>query len=339
MLRADSDVPAARRLARPAVAGYPSGPFTVLPLSCHAPLDVRTRGIPCALASSPSPPSRPPLGWPAAASAAETAAPDPEPGPVLVSDDDTVTLKYDNDKVTASVGIINNGDKQLTVEAVAVRRASTAHQVPDPVEIPAHHQKSVSIEFTNCPKDSTEAENFKIVDHDTHAVLFPAEDQAACQPGHQLEAPLVLPVVGSHRVQLAVDHVRRLGVVRRRPQAAGPRRQDQERPRPGPWEPLPNLGSSWTFKESWASNATVVAATFTAVFGATDVTKTIFGETDSKEVLAIVAFASAAALGLAGTAPLLLQIWRRWNNKTDVTPIGIIFAGAVTLGATGGASG
>jgi hypothetical protein len=102
----------------------------------------------------------------------------------------------------------------------------------------------------------------------------------------------------------------------------------------GPFHPLPGLGSSWSFKESWASNATVIAAVFTGLFGATEVTKTILGD-DSKAVLALVAVAVAASVGLAGIAPMLLQSWRRtWSG--EVTPLGVMLASVVTLTATGG---
>ena len=80
----------------------------------------------------------------------------------------------------------------------------------------------------------------------------------------------------------------------------------------------------------------MIAAAFTGIFGATDVAETVLGKGDAKEVLAIVAVATAGALALAGTAPLPVQTLRRLDDEGAVTPFGLIVAGLVTVAATGG---
>lgn len=97
---------------------------------------------------------------------------------------------------------------------------------------------------------------------------------------------------------------------------------------------LPGLTASWSFTDSWASNATVVTALFTAVFGSKDVTTLILGKQQTTQVLTVVMVAAAIAVGLAGLGPMVLQALR--NETVEVTPLGLLFAGTLTLTATAG---
>ncbi|MEE1755797.1 hypothetical protein [Streptomyces sp. SP18CS02] len=91
------------------------------------------------------------------------------------------------------------------------------------------------------------------------------------------------------------------------------------------------IKDGWSFKDSWASNVTVVAAGFSGVFGATGVLNAL-GDSGGA-VLSLVTVAGAISLGLTGAAPLLVQFTRR---NGFVTPLGLGLGALVTLSATGG---
>jgi hypothetical protein len=97
--------------------------------------------------------------------------------------------------------------------------------------------------------------------------------------------------------------------------------------------PLKGLEASWSFKDSWASTATVIAAAFAGVFGQSDVLEAIFGD-DTAPVFALATVASAVAVGLVAAAPLVLQAAR--TPESEVTVWGLLSAAVLTLAATGG---
>lgn len=117
---------------------------------------------------------------------------------------------------------------------------------------------------------------------------------------------------------------------------------------------LPGLEASWKFTDSWAANATVLAALFTGIFGTKEVTTALLGE-DASNLLAIALVAAAVSVGLAGLSPMVLQGFRRQAEKVDeqkdehgtttapeipaglyVTPRALTFAAFFTLTATAG---
>lgn len=91
------------------------------------------------------------------------------------------------------------------------------------------------------------------------------------------------------------------------------------------------LTDSWKFTDSWASNVTVFAAAFSALFGTSEAL-TALGD-DNKEVLALITVAAAIAVGVASAAPLLVQALR---EDGVVTTGGVLAGAVVTLAATGG---
>lgn len=99
---------------------------------------------------------------------------------------------------------------------------------------------------------------------------------------------------------------------------------------------LPGLAADWKFTDSWATNATVVTALFTGIFGAKDVVAVVVGEGVSA-LLSTALVTSALSVGLAGLSPLVLQsLRRRKDDKYCVTAAGLLAAALLTLTATGG---
>jgi hypothetical protein len=66
--------------------------------------------------------------------------------------------------------------------------------------------------------------------------------------------------------------------------------------------------AKWTFKDSYASTTAVGAAVFTGLFGATDVLKAIFGDSDAKTLTSTALVGAALTAALAGVGPLLLTV-------------------------------
>ncbi|MCB5170429.1 hypothetical protein LG634_37255 [Streptomyces bambusae] len=95
--------------------------------------------------------------------------------------------------------------------------------------------------------------------------------------------------------------------------------------------PLKYLDDSWSFKDSVASDMTLLAAAFTGVFGASGVLKALGDKTDS--VMALATVGSAVGLGLVGAAPFVVQAFRKENH---VTAWGLAVGTVVTMTGTAG---
>jgi hypothetical protein len=97
---------------------------------------------------------------------------------------------------------------------------------------------------------------------------------------------------------------------------------------------LPYLKDTWSFKDSWASNVTLVAGLVAGVFGSSDVLKGALGDkTDESLTLATVGGAVAAGLiGLAG----VVAIGFKTMKDGKFTPRGVLLGSTIALGAAGG---
>lgn len=93
------------------------------------------------------------------------------------------------------------------------------------------------------------------------------------------------------------------------------------------------LDATYDFSKSWAANATVAAAAFTAVLGKDAVTDALFGE-EADAVVTLLTVASALAVAAVGVAPLVVRAATDAGNRIDVAPF--LFAAFLTLAATGG---
>jgi hypothetical protein len=81
-------------------------------------------------------------------------------------------------------------------------------------------------------------------------------------------------------------------------------------------QPLEYLDATWSFKDSWVSNVTVVASVLTALFGSGDVVKAFLGE-DADRSIALATVGSAIALILIGSGPIILAAAKKEVNKDD----------------------
>ncbi len=97
---------------------------------------------------------------------------------------------------------------------------------------------------------------------------------------------------------------------------------------PNRGDPLRYLESTWSFKESWASNVTVAAGLIAGIFGSSDVVTNLVGDNGKSSVaLATVGAAVAAALVAAG--PLIVASSKTKDDYLSVG--GLLAASAVTL--------
>jgi hypothetical protein len=89
------------------------------------------------------------------------------------------------------------------------------------------------------------------------------------------------------------------------------------------------MESTWSFKDSWAGNVTVLGGLLTGIFGTSEVVKALLGkEADTLIALAIVGAAMAAALIAAG--PVILSATK--NEESDqYTVRGMALAASVTV--------
>ena len=100
------------------------------------------------------------------------------------------------------------------------------------------------------------------------------------------------------------------------------------------WASLPSLDDSWTFKDSWVSNVTVIGGLLAGVFGSSSVVKAMLGaDADAAVALATIGGAiSVAHIGAAGVIALLFKT----PAGGKFTALGVLLGSAVALGAAGG---
>lgn len=100
-----------------------------------------------------------------------------------------------------------------------------------------------------------------------------------------------------------------------------------------PEEPLEYLGATWSFKDSWVSNVTVLGGLLAGIFGSSDVV-TALGD-DAKSSVALATVGAAFAAALIGAGPIVLLATK--SKEGDfVTSGGLLFAAAVTLSGAAG---
>lgn len=103
---------------------------------------------------------------------------------------------------------------------------------------------------------------------------------------------------------------------------------------------LPGITKDWSFKDNWASSASLAAALFTTVFAAADPLTAILGDAASAKVSAI-AVAAAISAAIIGSGPLWLTICKRRYERdkgiaADNTIAGVLLGSVVVLiGALG----
>jgi hypothetical protein len=98
--------------------------------------------------------------------------------------------------------------------------------------------------------------------------------------------------------------------------------------------PLPYLKDTWSFKDSWASNVTLVAGLLAGVFGSSSVLKGVLGD-KTEESLTLATIGGAVSAGLIGLAGVV-AIGCKTMEDGKFTPRGVLIGSAVALGAAGG---
>lgn len=96
---------------------------------------------------------------------------------------------------------------------------------------------------------------------------------------------------------------------------------------------LPAFGGTWSFRESWASNVTVVGGLITALFATAGVDELLFGE-DADQAVALAVLGSAIAVALATAGAMVVLASR--DDKDVPTAFGLLSGAALTVAAAGG---
>ncbi|HEY5846749.1 MAG TPA: hypothetical protein VIU11_05375 [Nakamurella sp.] len=99
---------------------------------------------------------------------------------------------------------------------------------------------------------------------------------------------------------------------------------------------LPYLGSTYSFKDSFVTNVTVLAGVVTSVVGSSTVIAQI--DKDATQAVALAVVGAAISTGMAGAAPVLLELCSKagdqsTSGKNTNTAMGLVVATAVTIGA------
>lgn len=92
---------------------------------------------------------------------------------------------------------------------------------------------------------------------------------------------------------------------------------------------LPHLPTTWSFKESWASNMTAGVAVVSSVVGSTDVVKVFLGE-QAEASTALATVGAAVSVAFLGLGALLVQTAKHVNSEFP-TAGGFLLGVACTL--------
>lgn len=101
-----------------------------------------------------------------------------------------------------------------------------------------------------------------------------------------------------------------------------------------PWERLPYLADSWSFKDSWVSNVTVVGGLLAGIFGSSEVVKAMLGK-DAEESVALATIGGAVSIALIGAAGVIVIALKTLGDG-KFTVGGVLLGSTVALGAAGG---
>ena len=245
---------------------------------------------------------------------------------VLVSDDDHVQLATgDKGKLTAAVVLINNGPTEVDVTARLAGNNPDGCEVDGERKLEGYRQGTLGLVFIGCPADR----NMRLV-------IVAAQQKFVIVTDAPDGSVPDLSVLLAFLVAFALAIVVMLA-------AYAPWRLAKNTSRPRTWTmTLPGLAATWTFKDSWAANATVITAAFTGLFGTEELSTALLGD-HATAVLATALVAAAISVGLAGLSPMVVQVFRRWTPKDGeipaglhVTPAGLVLGGMVTFAATSG---
>jgi len=99
-----------------------------------------------------------------------------------------------------------------------------------------------------------------------------------------------------------------------------------------PYKPLKYLDQTYSFKDSWVSNVTVIGGLLTGVFGSSTVV-TALG-TDAKNAVALATVGAAVAAAFIAAGPILLLSTK--DKEGYITTGGLLAAAALTLGGASG---
>lgn len=93
---------------------------------------------------------------------------------------------------------------------------------------------------------------------------------------------------------------------------------------------LEHLDEGWSFKDSWVSNITIVAALLTGLIGSSDVLTAVLGD-DAEGSLALATVGAAIAAAMVAAGPIVLVICKSGKSYTVgglLLAAGIVLAGA-----------
>jgi hypothetical protein len=241
------------------------------------------------------------------------------------------TLSKGDDGTTASYTLINLTDRPSGTVSLKTTEAG-AHCDPssDTAALPARQEKVVTFTLKGCDAPENKTINLSL---NVGSTIFTVTAEAEVKPDPDWRILWVFAVALVGGLVLVIAGW--VWFEQRRPQtlAKNPPVPKENVPSVWPNTPLPYLGASWSFKDSWASNVTLVSAAFTGLFGTSDLLKSATGAA-APSALAVITIASAIAAAIVGVAPLLLQTFRNGNDEVYA---GALFgSAALVIAAAGG---
>lgn len=245
------------------------------------------------------------LGGVACFSAAPANADD---APVLVTDAKSVELVTDDEGVTTASVSLENQSGQEPGPALSVvpggGAAAGCLVTVEPATLKEHRQQKVTVEFSaSCEPDRKQGTNFVLT---AGASTFELHATPPTEPDPDWDALVEAYLYAAAAVFLLLL----LAWVRWRTSKIDEKIPTQPRKL---LMSLHGLDADWKFSDSWASNATVVTALFTGIFGSKEVTKALLGD-GTDDLLAMALVSAAVSVGLAGLSPMVLQASRkRWE--------------------------
>lgn len=243
--------------------------------------------------------------------------------PALVTIDDTKPkLTKAGGETSGMVAVRNLTQESLTVSAAPTNGGAKCRVEPSDKAIPASTMQDVALTVSSCdiPEDGLKfALTVTGSKGETQSIDLTAAKPAAEADWTPMKAfPVALVILGlaTWAGYLLWRHDTRIP-------GANPTDQTVK---PNLSTPLSELGSTWKFSDSWASNVTLAGGLLTGVVGTAGPVKALLGA-DADNAIGVSVVGAAVAVVLVGAGSIAAQALK--DGTKDVFTVGSLLVGAV----------
>lgn len=254
----------------------------------------------------------------------------------VIDDGDLTLVKADDGSHTLEITVTNLSDAPAAITATPAKTDRGCAIKPAPATVPANRRTKIKLTFPATCRVGDDGIDFDLtVGEATGAQVFELSAAAPKDTETDFSFFPTAYLIAAIGVAIAI-----VVVYLRSRKAFGDDGLYLTRA-------LPGIEATWKFGDSWSSNVTVAGTALAGLFAASNILTPILGKS-ADQAVAVIAVASAAAVFLAGVAPLVLSATMSDYHASPSTPGGkseaprssisvggLVIAAAFTLVGTG----